>query len=99
VSIGRRVQDSRQKLGLTQEQLAKELDVTHQHISRLEAGQASPSLELVVKLAQRLGLTTDALLTGTDVVDLDLVGSIRADPDLSREAKRHLIGLIDELRR
>lgn len=83
---------------MTQQALADELGVTHQHVSRLEGGRAMPSVELVVRLAARFGTTTDELLTGAKRVPADLAGAIRADPKLSRGAKRHLIGLIEELR-
>lgn len=83
---------------MTQQALAEELGVTHQHVSRVEGGHVMPSLELVVRLAGRFGMTTDELLTGAERAPSDLAGAIRSDLELSRQAKRHLIGLIDELR-
>lgn len=83
---------------MTQQALADELGVTHQHVSRIESGQAMPSLELVVRLAGRFGVTTDELLTGVDRAPADLAGAIRADAKLTNSAKRHLIGLVEELR-
>jgi len=82
---------------MTQQALAEELDVTHQHVSRLESGQAMPSLDLLVRLAARFGITTDELLTGAERAPADLAGAIRADTQLSSRAKRHLIGLVEEL--
>jgi transcriptional regulator with XRE-family HTH domain len=99
VGIGKRVRSEREALALTQEALARELGVTHQHVSRIEAGQVAPSLELVVKLSSRLGVTTDYLLCGNDCPFTDLVGAIRSDRGLSAQAKKHLIGLIAELKR
>ncbi|HLH13823.1 MAG TPA: helix-turn-helix transcriptional regulator, partial [Solirubrobacteraceae bacterium] len=98
VEIGTRLRERREALGLTQQALAEELGVTHQHVSRLESGRAMPSLDLVVRLAARFGITTDELLTGAERAPADLAGAIRADPKLSGVAKRHLIGLVDELR-
>lgn len=98
VEIGAHVRAKREALGLTQQALADELGVTHQHVSRLESGQAMPSLDLVVRLAARFGITTDALLTGAERAPTDRAGAIRADPRLSGGAKRHLIGLVEELR-
>lgn len=99
VVIGSRIRKRRQALSLTQAELAGEVGVTHQHISRVEAGDAAPSLELLVALATSLGATTDYLLTGDDSLRLDARGAIRAEPRLTAGAKRHLLGLIDELRR
>jgi len=97
--IGKRVRAQREGLKLTQEALARELGITHQHISRIEGGHVAPSLELIVKLSKRLGVTTDYLLAGDDRPGVDLVGAIRGDRRLSAQAKRHLIGLVDELQR
>jgi transcriptional regulator with XRE-family HTH domain len=96
--IGSHVRTKRKALGLTQDQLAHELGVTHQHISRIEGGQVVPSLDVLVNLSRKLGVTTDFLLTGQDTTPLDAVGAIRAEPRLSPTAKRHLIGVLNELR-
>lgn len=57
-----------------------------------------PSLDVLVNLSRKLGVTTDFLLTGQDTTPLDAVGAIRAEPHLNPTAKRHLIGVLNELR-
>lgn len=96
--LGHRIRSRRRALELTQEQLARELAVTHQHISRIEGGHAVPSLELLVQLSRHLGVSTDHLLTGTTTASAGITGAIRSDDQLSAAAKRHLLGIIDELR-
>jgi hypothetical protein len=49
-------------------------------------------------LSRRLGVSTDHLLTGQETAPADIAGAIRAEPQLSATAKRHLIGLANELR-
>jgi transcriptional regulator with XRE-family HTH domain len=95
--LGRRIRERRTSLELTQEQLAHELGVTHQHISRIEGGHAVPSLELLVELARHLGVSTDHLLTGEATVPIETAGAIRGDDRLTAAAKRHLLGIIAEL--
>ena len=97
-TVGGRIRARREKHKLTQSALAAELGVTHQHVSRIETGQVAPSLELLVKFSRRLGVSTDYLLTGDDRLVVDLVGAIRSDAGLTAAAKKHLVGLIDELR-
>ncbi len=97
--VGSRARAKREALGQTQQELADAVGVTHQHISRIESGQASPSIDLVVRLASTFGVTTDELLTGADRVPVDVLGAIRGDRQLSAAAKRHLMGLLKELRR
>ncbi|MGH2853520.1 MAG: helix-turn-helix domain-containing protein [Solirubrobacteraceae bacterium] len=98
IQVARRVRAQRTALELTQEELAGELGVTHQHVSRIEGGHAVPSLDLLVRLGSRLGVSTDYLLTGQETTPLGIDGAIRGDQRLSATAKRHLIGIINELR-
>lgn len=97
VQVASRVRTCRAALKLTQEELAVELGVTHQHVSRIEGGHAVPSLELLVRLSRRLGVSTDYLLTGRETAPVDVAGAIRSDQHLSPTAKRHLIGIVGEL--
>lgn len=58
-----RLRDLRQAQGLTQAALASRLGLTtNAHISYLEAGRKEPSLDLIVRLADFFGVTTDDLL-------------------------------------
>jgi transcriptional regulator with XRE-family HTH domain len=98
MQIGSHVRAKRIALGLSQEDLATELGVKHQHVSKIELGDAAPSLEMLVNLSNRLGVSTDYLLTGQERAPLDAVGAIRAEPGISKAAKRHLVGIVEELR-
>lgn len=51
---------------MTQDELAEKLSVTKQHVSRLERGVASCSIDLLVDISQRLDVSTDFLLSGKD---------------------------------
>lgn len=98
MQIGSHVRAKRIALGLSQEDLATELGVKHQHVSRIELGDAAPSLEMLVSLSNRLGVSTDYLLTGQERAPLGAAGAIRAEPDISTAAKRHLVGIVEALR-
>lgn len=98
MQIGSQVRARRSALGLTQTDLATELKVTHQHVSRIELGDATPSLEMLLKLSRTLGVSTDYLLTGREQGAIDVTGAIRSDPEISAAAKRHLVGIVQELR-
>jgi transcriptional regulator with XRE-family HTH domain len=61
--FGTRLRGLRTQHGLKMNQLAAQLGLTsHSHLSHLEAGRKEPSLTLVLQLADRFGVTTDALL-------------------------------------
>jgi transcriptional regulator with XRE-family HTH domain len=99
MKIGSHLRSKREELGLSQAELAKELRVTRQHVSRIELERAAPTLALLLKLSRQLGVSTDWLLTGRETADpADAADTIRADPGMSPAAKRHLIGIIQELR-
>lgn len=98
MKIGRHVRRTREALELKQQDLAAEVEVTPQHISRIELDHVAPSVATLLKLSQTLGVTTDYLLTGCETAPLDATGAIRAEPDISATSKRLLIGVLNELR-
>jgi len=54
--LGERVKSRREGLGLTQRSLAEKLDVEASHVAFIESGRRKPSLKLVARLADILGL-------------------------------------------
>src|SRR5713101_3774631 len=60
--LGEVVKSRRQNLGLTQRSLAAKLGVEASHVSFIESGRRKPSLKLVAKTADTLGLDRQALL-------------------------------------
>lgn len=61
-SLGKRIVANRKRLGLTQDQLAEQLGVTAQAVSKWENDQSCPDIAMLPKLAEIFGITTDALL-------------------------------------
>jgi DNA-binding XRE family transcriptional regulator len=61
MSVNNNVRDRRQELGLTQEELAEAARVTRQTIIALEKGGYTPSVELALKIAQKLNTTVENL--------------------------------------
>ena len=62
VLIGRRIKAAREAAHLTQEQLADAVNCTVQHISAIERGIKTPSLEMFIMIANVIGVSTDYLL-------------------------------------
>ena len=98
MTFGERIRKRRQALKITQQELAKALGVTPQHISGIEQEKRSPSLSFLSKLAEELGVTTDYLLSGKEGIITDTIPAIKADKTLTLKAKRALIALVVELR-
>ena len=61
--FGRRIREERKKLGMTQEKLAEDVNLSTAYIGQIERGERSPTLETVVAIANRLGVTVDYLLS------------------------------------
>lgn len=56
VLFGARLKKRREDLGLTQGQLFEQTGITAAYISQIERAQANPTLDMMVKLAQAVGL-------------------------------------------
>lgn len=54
--LGARVRAERERLGLTQSELAERMETTQPTIARLEAGGVTPSLDTLHRAANALGL-------------------------------------------
>ena len=96
MNLGQRIRQRREILKITQQELAKALGMTPQHVSAIEQDKWSPSLALLPKLAKELGVTIDYLLTGKESIITDTIPAIKADRSLKLKAKRILIALVEE---
>ena len=65
--FGKRLHDVRTSRGITQEELAVRLGLaSKQHISRMENGERSCSIDLLIELSCILHVSTDYLLMGSE---------------------------------
>ena len=62
--IGARIHARRRALGLTQEQLAEQMDVSIQMVSNLELGKKAIRPENLVKVCEALDISADYILRG-----------------------------------
>ena len=93
--VGKRIMERRKKLGLTQEALAEQSDLTTQFVSYAESGKRGSRPENLMKIASALGTSVDYLLTG-DIIDKDkLLISDKLDK-LNPEEVRLIEGIIDQ---
>ena len=61
-AIGQRIRKIRKAQGLSQEQLAEQVQISVTHMSHIETGNTKLSLAVLVDLAKVLGVRTDELL-------------------------------------
>lgn len=65
MNFAQNLQCIRTRNGLTQEQLAEELDVTRQSVSKWESGASFPEMDTLLKICGRYGVGLDELLRGS----------------------------------
>lgn len=78
MSIKDRIQQARKNKGLTQTQLAEQLNITQKDVSRWENGVVTPSIDYIVRLVGTLGVTSDFLLELDEPAVPSIAGHIHA---------------------
>lgn len=68
--LGKRIREERLKLNLTQAQLAEAIDISDTYMGAIERGERSLTLDTLVRLVNRLGVTIDYMLSDS-VLDND----------------------------
>lgn len=72
-TLGKRIMQHRKNMGLTQDQLAEKLGVTAQAVSKWENDLSCPDINMLPKLAELFGTTTDALLGREPVYEAEVI--------------------------
>ena len=57
--ISQKIKTERERAGLTQEELAEKINVSSQHVSRIETGMYLPSFPTFLHIAKALNLTLE----------------------------------------
>jgi transcriptional regulator with XRE-family HTH domain len=95
--LGERIKERRQALGITQLELASLTRITIQHMSAIEQGKRLPSISLLVRLVEKLGVSLDYLILGREE-NIDLIAAIKADSDMDTDVKSSLVHLVTAVR-
>lgn len=98
-AAGYRIQKLRKAHGLTQEQFAVKLNISDRHLGKIERGEGTASIDLLVEVAISLNTTLDFLILG--VLDTprerELNAQIKKQNQNIQNFKSKLNSLIDEL--
>ena len=98
MKIAETIQSLRKERGMSQEELAGEIGVSRQAVSKWESAQSVPDLEKIVQLSELFGVTTDYLIKGTqppDVrVELDSGNSVNVKAVAVAATAINIVGLL-----
>lgn len=101
-SFGQRLKETREAKALTKDALGKLVKIHYSQIGRYERNEASPSADILKKMANALDVSTDYLMNGTtadlaaeNIQDKTLINQFNRIAELSEENKTVVSKLID----
>lgn len=78
MTFGEKLINLRKKLGWSQEELAEQINISRQAVSKWESGQSIPDTEKIIKLSKLFNVSTDYLL-------IDDIESIKSEDTFNKE--------------
>lgn len=104
LSFAQKISEVRKAKKIKQYEIAKAVGVNQSAITKYEAGDVVPSVEVANKIAKALGLTLTYLLDGSDeyrelMKDQELLKRVKDLQKLEKEERKHTLFLIDAILR
>lgn len=99
LNIGERIIQLRKQFNLSQEDLAKQINVSRTIIGNYERNTNMPSIEVLVKIAKTFNVTVDFLIGEGELssYDKDIIKRIEDINKLDTDTKEHLYFLVDNV--
>ncbi|MBQ8575442.1 MAG: helix-turn-helix transcriptional regulator [Clostridia bacterium] len=96
-AIGQRIKRIRKENGLTQERLAEMLNISTEHLSRIETGSYRPSLSLIEKVSDIFKIEEQIIMFGNGFDksnDKELCDKIECLSEEKKQAVKLILDLI-----
>ena len=71
--LGKTIKKLRKQQNISQEKLADRADLTQQHISRIEQGTNTPSIETLIKLSEALRVSIDVIVKTNFITEMPII--------------------------
>lgn len=103
-SIGFRISELRRARGITQERLSEELDISIKHMSSVERGVSSLSLEKLIATGKYLDCTMDYLILGdektdgTDILPASILEILSSNDEYEKNILLEYLNLYSKIR-
>lgn len=102
--LGKRIQELRKQIGLTQAQLAAKIDVSHTQLTRYESKDIQPPADVLQRLASIFDVSIDYLVNGnkSDKVeqtlkDAELIKQFKQLDHMPEEEKKSILKVLSAL--
>lgn len=102
MSFGKRLKKARQNKEISQSELGKIVDIHYTQIGRYESKGVKPSGEVLAKIANALGVTSDFLMSGSNqeqaeatLTDRELLNQFQRVEQLPQDKKNIVKELLD----
>ena len=104
VDLGKRIQELRKQIGLTQAQLATKIEVSHTQLTRYESKNIQPPADVLQRLAEVFDVSIDYLVNGnkSDKVeqtlkDAEMIKQFKQLDKLPEEEKKSILKVLGAL--
>jgi transcriptional regulator with XRE-family HTH domain len=98
ITFGRRLGEVRKDKKMSQDELAKKMDMQGAVIGRYERDEVKPSIEVAAKIAQVLCVSLDYLVGNSDLLlDADVIKKIQDIQKLPEKDRDHLFYIVDNI--
>ena len=87
MTFGETLSNLRKAKGLSQEQLAEELGLTRQTISKWELNQSTPDIDYLLQLSNFFDVSTDYLIKGEKIMELSVSDIIHSESNGKEHSK------------
>lgn len=87
MTIADRIQSLRKAKGISQEELADQIGVSRQAISKWESEQSCPELDKIILLSDYFSVTTDYLLKGIEANSTEAKSNVPQELNVPKEKK------------
>ena len=95
MKLGELIKKRRNELNMTQEELAKKINVSRSAVSNWEIGRNYPDIQLIILLSDELDISLDHLLKGEEHVVKQIANDTKIREKLNKKVKLlYCIGII-----
>ena len=78
IETGKRIRDTREALALSQEEYSERLNISRNHLARIEIGLRTASIEVLIAVAELSNTTIDYLVMGKETNSQRVKADIRS---------------------